>query len=382
VTTIVDMGNRGSVSRHRGAWRVRATIDGVRKSFGIYDTEEEAEEVLAAVLEANKPSYGLTLRSYGPRYLKDRAADGFHRALHQDESTWRQHIQTAPFIDFPLRRIERVHVARWVKSLARKEGKRPIRRKVDGEWKVTLLGTGKPLSLSVMRSALSLLSVALGDAADDGLIPANPCAGVRLPKRRRATTKEPWSFLTADEIATLLAGRQPLPLKQQTLFTLAIYTGLRQGELLGLRWGDVGRDELVVRHGGDGATKSGKVRRVPLLSPAREAIREWRIHKPGIGPALVFPSRSGAHHADGYDGGWADRYHERVGRKVRFHDLRHTFASHLVMGTWTEKPWPLEAVKEVMGHSSIMVTERYAHLAPGRVRDLAREKYGTGVTTG
>ena len=61
-------------------------------------------------------------------------------------------------------------------------------------------------------------------------------------------------------------------------------------------------------------------------------------------------------------------------RRVRFHDLRHTCASHLVMGTWTGEPWPIIDVSKFLRHSSVTMTERYAHLGPdhlhGRVAKL------------
>ena len=81
-------------------------------------------------------------------------------------------------------------------------------------------------------------------------------------------------------------------------------------------------------------------------------------------------------YAVGHDFGWEDvrdrraKDGERLGarsrlgitRKVRFHDLRHTCASHLVMGTWGRR-WSIEEVSKFLGHSDIQVTQRYAHLA-------------------
>ncbi len=358
------------IDRFRGRYRVRLTIGGQRVLVGLFATLREAVDARAAVLARVGPTRGLTLRRYAMRYLDDRETDGFHRAPHQDRSTYRRHIETAPFIDRPLKRIKRVDVARWCKTLARKQGVRPIRRKVDGAWRVELVPTGRPLSVSTMRSALSLLSMMLGDAADDGLVSANPCVGVRLPRKRARVTK-PWTYLEADEVAALLGGE--LPAKQAAFFAVAIYTGLRQGELCGLRWEDVAAERVTVRYSYRAATKGGRVRDVPLLRAAREALEVWRKHKPGIGSALVFPGRSGCH-GRGYDAGWSDRYAARVGRHVRFHDLRHTFASHLMMGTWTERPWPIEAVRQVMGHASVTTTEMYAHLAPGWVEGLAKDR--------
>lgn len=158
---------------------------------------------------------------------------------------------------------------------------------------------------------------------------------------------------------------------------MAIFTGLRAGELWGLRWTDVHLDgdtpELVVRHSYRGPTKGGRVRRVPLLRQAREALTAWRVSAPGIGTALVFPADGGGCHAEGYEAGWAT-WGRRAGieRRVRFHDLRHTCGSHLVQGTWG-KPMRLEDVRQWLGHASVTTTERYAHLAPEGLAGQARE---------
>lgn len=68
---------------------------------------------------------------------------------------------------------------------------------------------------------------------------------------------------------------------------------------------------------------------------------------------------------------------------MRFHDFRHTFASHLVMGTWG-RAWRVEEVQVLLGHTSITTTQRYAHLAPeGLARSVSEaEARWFDVTTG
>jgi hypothetical protein len=101
------------------------------------------------------------------------------------------------------------------------------------------------------------------------------------------------------------------------------------------------------------------------------------------GDDLVFPSKRGFQRQPNDDAGWCTRKRKKgvlepglqelagITRRVRFHDLRHTCASHLVMGTWGS-PWPLADVAKMLRHSSITVTERYAHLAPGYLHEQAR----------
>lgn len=134
----------------------------------------------------------------------------------------------------------------------------------------------------------------------------------------------------------------------------------------------------VVRHSRDEATKSGHIREVPLLAPAREALELWREVAPGVGDSLVWPGEDGACHVDGYVAGWPRvRRLAGIREAVRWHDLRHTCASHLVQGSWG-RVWSLQEVREVLGHSSTRVTERYAHLCPGGIHAAAAQTTGLG----
>jgi len=85
-------------------------------------------------------------------------------------------------------------------------------------------------------------------------------------------------------------------------------------------------------------------------------------------------SRDRAMHTKGYDARWAKKWRSAAGVRadVRFHDLRHTCASHLIMGTWG-RAWRLEEVQVVLGHASRTTTGRYARLAPDSIRRVAHE---------
>jgi integrase len=370
----------GSITRHvtrdgRILWRVRVTHEGRRVSLGLYESRREAEQALASALAgyaALGEERGVRLSSWGETWLTRRATDGLHRAQHKAASCWRTHVGGAAFFDWPMRRISRQDVHRWVLGLLRSapttsivRGRGPT-RSVERKAR-----EGERLSRQTAVNALALLRRALGDAADEGLVPGNVALGVRVP--RIAETEDTWTFLDATEVSSLLA----LSLKDENraVLTVAIYTGLRGGELWGLRWSDVrttgDRPELHVRRSYRGPTKGGRTRHVPLLAPALEALRTWKAAKPGVGEALVFPSASGGCHHEGHEAGLRTALQKiGVDRRVRFHDLRHTCASHLVMGTWTA-PMRLEDVREWLGHSTTAMTERYAHLGPHRLHELA-----------
>jgi len=319
----------------------------------------------------------LTLRRWGERWLRRRRR--LVRSVERDLSAWRAHVEGAPFYELALEDITRAHVRDWALALL----DRPARRGQSTGGTRELEHT---LARTTVGRVLTLLRTCLRDAVEEGLIVTNPATGIRLPPATR--TEDPWTYLTAEEIEQLL-GCEAIPPRTRLIYQTAIYTGLRKGELWGLRWGDVelegDRPQLVVARSYDGPTKGGRVERVPLLGPAHEALRRTAEHAEDTGSrALVFPTRRGTMRRREDSAGWATRYRgagridpgwpARAGidRHVRFHDLRHTCASHLVMGTWG-RPWSLQEVRDFLRHRHVSVTERYAHLAPDALHRAARE---------
>jgi integrase len=150
-------------------------------------------------------------------------------------------------------------------------------------------------------------------------------------------------------------GREPLPaivgyydhLLPMTL--VALNTGLRRGELTAIAWADVNlvAKLLTIRAG---YAKSGKARHIPLNAEALEILKRYRRQHSGDGRLFAVDSVKKAWNALVEAAGLAD---------FRFHDLRHTFASKLVMAGVD-----LNTVRELLGHADIRMTLRYAHLAP------------------
>lgn len=161
--------------------------------------------------------------------------------------------------------------------------------------------------------------------------------------------------------------------------SLAIWTGLRLGELRSLEWRDVLADELVVRFGSPGKPpKNGKIRRPPILPQARAVLDKL----PRVGP-LVFPGRTSSEHryrlASRQD--WTQWLVDAgLERRVRWHDLRHTCATLLLSGALGHA-WSIEAVCEFLGHSDISVTQRYARLV-GSVSRTATDAMKAQVKPG
>jgi integrase len=176
--------------------------------------------------------------------------------------------------------------------------------------------------------------------------------------------KPPFDFLDFAEAARLIDAGEG---EWRTVILLALKTGLRQGELLALRWEDVdlvaGKIRIAhsVTRGVVTTPKSGKPREVPLSDAAVRALRAHR-HLRG---ELVFCDGAGKMLTKGACKCPLLRACKRASlRQVGWHALRHTFASHLVM-----RNVPLKAVQELLGHATIEMTMRYAHLSPDARRD-------------
>nr|MBS0022067.1 site-specific integrase [Gammaproteobacteria bacterium] len=144
---------------------------------------------------------------------------------------------------------------------------------------------------------------------------------------------------------------------------LALHTGCRKGELLGLEWGRVDLHQRVIhleaRH-----NKSKRRQTIPLNEEARNAILSRARFRAQYCPSTpwVFSDKAGQRIKD-IKKGFASACRRAGITDFRPHDLRHTCASWLVM-----RNVPLATVKAVLRHGSIVVTERYAHLAPESAR--------------
>ncbi|TAL18539.1 site-specific integrase [bacterium] len=221
-----------------------------------------------------------------------------------------------------------------------------------------------------IKYAFSVVSQVWTLATGSGYVTA-PCPtkskNVRPPKFDNKRMRH----LTPDEANLLLEGLKNRSPQSHDMALLSLYAGMRFGEIASLTWHDVDfeRGIITIRN-----PKNKKNRAAYLNSHIREVL-EPRAAQSGKG--LVFKDENG----------------ERVGRisnvyrrvadelfnqgvtdhlqRVGFHTLRHTFASWLV-----EDGQNLYAVKELMGHSDFKMTQRYSHLAPDGLREVARSLEG------
>lgn len=265
------------------------------------------------------------------------------------------------FGQMPVSQIDQPAVKAWVAELARR-----------GSAPGTIAGARKVLRL------------VLGTAVDAKALATNPCDRVRVPRGRR----EEMHFLSAEQVEALADAIEHPPIKRAghgatptgrhhfpeyaALIRLAAYSGLRAGEIAGLRVrrldllkGRVEVAETLTDVDGtlvsSGTTKTSKVRTVPIPRFIAEELAPLVAGKSPEDYVFTSPDGGPLRHSNFY------RRHFRpaVARAglpdgVRFHDARHTYAGFLI----AEGAHP-KAIMERMGHSSITVTlDRYGHLLP------------------
>jgi integrase len=242
----------------------------------------------------------------------------------------------------------------------------------------------RELSRNTVRNALCVIRGIFNEAIEAGIVEVNPAARLGRFTRTAKTAEVKGISLTPAEAAQFLQAALEICPEYHPLFLMALRAGLRRGELVAVQWGDIqfGKDEadenrfIVVQHNyvrrEHTTTKSKKSRRVDLSRELRRVLIELRDKrlleaflrgKIDISDELVFLSPDGSildpdnlYH----------RYFQPVLtksglRKIRLHDLRHTFGSLLIQSGAS-----IVYVKEQMGHSSIQVTvDIYGHLIPG-----------------
>ncbi len=243
---------------------------------------------------------------------------------------------------------------------------------------------GGGLSAKTVRYLHTTLHKCLADAVDAGLLGANPAARARPPKPGKATTAE-LRFWTPEQLRaflTIVAGT-----RLEAAWHLAAMTGMRRGEVLGLRWSDVDLDasRLTVRHTmisvayevRESTPKSHKARVVDL---DRSTVRQLEVHRFrqqaerdewGVDYQhldLVFCRENGSPlHPDTF----SQSFERTVARsdlpRIRLHDLRHTHATIALRAGV-----PVKVISERLGHESPAFTmKQYAHALPGMQAEAA-----------
>ena len=360
----------GSISRRKdGGWMGQYavhTAEGRKRKTVYAKTRKEVAAKLVKVLSNREDGLtfdakNLTLGKYLDLWLKDSVQDTVRLSTYQGyERNARLHIKPA-LGRIKLDRLTPVHV----RGLYRER-----------------MEAG--LSHRMVQLVHTTLHKALKQAVNDGLIPRNVTEAVKAPR----PVKKEMQALNPEQARALLGEAHGHRL--EALYALAVTTGMRQGELLGLKWEDVDLEARTIRirrtlstaMGGGisfNPPKTAKSRRsirltelaVSSLKWHRKAQLEERMKLAGLWKDhdLVFTTGVGTpmSRADLITRSFKPLLKKAELPDIRFHDLRHTCAT-LLLGRGVH----VKLVQELLGHSTIAVTlDTYSHVLPGMDDGLA-----------
>lgn len=319
----------------RKAWGYTTVINGAqRRCYKAAWTKEDAEKALSELvlnIEPPKKRPEITLAQAVERYL---AAKARKRSIAEDRRLC-AHLASAFGSDTQLSAITAGRISEYK---AQRLASLSLRRKDEFGQPTRLSSASINRPLAVLRHLLRLAH------EEWEMLPVVP--KVRLEKEPQGRIR----WLEPDEEARLLdACRASRAKHLAAVVTVALETGLRKGELLALTWDRVDQSRGVVRLE---VTKSGRRREVPM----RQIVYNVLSNLPEPHDGRVWPSgdiRSAFETA--VKAAKIDDFH--------FHDARHHFASWFVM-----RGGSLQALKEILGHVTLNMTMRYAHLAPEHLR--------------
>ena len=238
----------------------------------------------------------------------------------------------------------------FVKLLVDEFGRLPLRRfgtRLIEEYQIRKLTEGK--KPATVNRHLATLKHMFRKAADWEVIDEETIRRVRRAKQLQENNRR-LRYLTTDKCKELIEACIP---HIRPIVVTALNTGMRKEEILSLEW----EKHIDLRHGFIllDVTKNGERRQIPITAMLRETLQGIirRINVP-----YVFADHNGKRFKD-IKTGFNTALRRSGIMDFRFHDLRHTFASHLVMGGVD-----LATIKELLGHKDFKMTLRYSHLAP------------------
>lgn len=364
--------------RTDGRWEARITLlDGRRKSF----YGRTRRDVAASLMRAQHAQgiglpiitdERLTIRAYLDQWLETRKPPRLRDATYRRYRQLLAHVSNA----YGELRLTRLTAGQITLLYAR------LQQGHDADETAASANRGPARSATTVHHVHTVLRKALADAVRQGLLVANPTDRVDAPKLRRP----PIEPFTREETLRLLDAARGDRL--EALYILAVSTGMRLGELLALTWRyvhlDTAKLQVVaslqrVSRNGDvgnswrvGEPKTSRSRRqITLSQTAVDALRAHRLRqlneRLAAGPVwqeqdLVFCNEIGLH----LSGMSVTRYqYRRLLERARlpqrrFHDLRHTAATLMLLGNV-----PAKVVSETLGHSTIAITlDTYSHVLP------------------
>jgi len=226
---------------------------------------------------------------------------------------------------------------------------RDLNARIVEQWQTMRLEHSKPATVNRITSCLRHM---ITQGQKWKMVDEETAKHIKSVKLLKEDNKR-LRFLTLEECQRLIACCQE---HLKPIVTVALHTGMRRGEILGLKWEQVDlRHSFILLD----TSKNGERREIPINTTLEYLFKEMPH---SVESVFVFAGKKGKPLTD-----IKKSFHVALKNAgildFRFHDLRHTFASHLVMAGVD-----LTSVKELLGHKDIKMTLRYSHLAPGHKR--------------
>ena len=241
------------------------------------------------------------------------------------------------------------------------------------QWRTKRIGEGR--KAATLNRVVVALKASINWAVEHEIIKENPI--VKLRPLREDDSDKKIRYLSPDERERLYAALDKreermkekgylLPDRNKYAFVdhlkpmviVSLNTGIRQGSLFHLRWSDIDFQEGILSVP-PLAEKTGKLVHIPMNIEVKGTLEAWRKQTHGKSSELVFPSPKTGKEMDNCKSAWEKLLQDAGIKNFRWHDMRHDFASQLVMNGVD-----LNTVRELMGHADMKMTLRYAHLAP------------------
>jgi integrase len=369
------------------SYQALVKVDGKQISLGTHDTLTDAQADRHAFYKRRELEGRAVPKDSGILTVAELGALCLANAPEWDVDRWRKRVlERAEFAQWPATDVGQEHVQVWIDQMANTPIDYGPQR-------------GEKPSRGTLHSALSLLRRVYKWAKMPArkYVSHNPCEGVTIGN---STDAKPRSrvrvldYLREDECQKLLdAPRSKLPLEPRTKFLVLLFSGARPADVFRLTWDRIDWENESIHFT---STKTSKRRNndytVHALPQLMAALREWHMHCGRRTEGLVFRNEDGEVFARGYDAGWANKryrqpkvkerggvvverklakeitvmegYRAKVGitRDVPLYALRHSCASHLLLGTvsWTGgRQWSREEVQAQLGHLDSAATEWY-----------------------
>jgi integrase len=236
-------------------------------------------------------------------------------------------------------------------------------------------------SAGYVQNICRLLNKALNHAVRWNMIARNPAALVKKPSTSRKNTK--MKVWTVDEQKTFLGFAKQGQQLYYMLFLVALTTGMRKGELLGLKWGDIDLKTGIISvkrtvvwadktlYLKDTPKTESSIRSIQLPKEVLRELKKWQLACPSNLHDLVFPSpaTNGILYPNSLDKAFIRTVKGAGVPYISFHGLRHTFATTLLANNVNPK-----IVQEMLGHATIKTTmDTYSHVLPNMQRSAAEQ---------